>query len=230
MAAAPTDPADADVPTHPDEVSFVLDGVVVERDGRRILGPIDLALPRRGPIAISGPSGAGKSSLLRLLNRLDVPAAGTIALDGEPLDAIDPTVLRRRVAMVFQRPVVLPGTVGDNLREADPALTDAGVAAALERVSLDPALATRDARDLSGGEAQRMGLARSLATDPEVVLFDEPTSSLDADHARAIEQLAVGLEDEGITTIWVTHDAGQLERIARHVVRIDDGHVTLEAR
>lgn len=210
--------------------SFSLRGVVVERDGRRILGPFDLDLPRQGPIAISGPSGAGKSSLLRLLDRLDAPAAGTIELDGEPLAALEPTALRRRVAMVFQRPVVLPGTVADNLREADPGLTDAQVASALERVALDPDLAGRDARDLSGGEAQRMGLARSLATRPEIVLFDEPTSSLDADSARAIEQLACGLEADGITTIWVTHDADQIERIARHVVRIADGDVHLEPR
>ena len=212
------------------ETSFELEGVVVERDGRRILGPVDLALPERGPIAISGPSGAGKSSLLRLLNRLDVPAAGTIRLHGERLDELDASVLRRRVAMVFQRPVALPGTVADNLREADPALTDADVARALERVSLDPDLAARDARDLSGGEAQRMCLARSLATHPEVVLFDEPTSSLDADHAAAIEALARSLEDDGLTTIWVTHDADQLDRLARHVVRLVDGTARLEAR
>lgn len=209
--------------------TFSLRGVVVERDGRRILGPFDLDLPRRGPIAISGPSGAGKSSLLRLLNRLDAPAAGTIELEGEPLDQIDPTALRRRVAMVFQRPVVLPGTVADNLRAADATLTDADLGRALERVALDPTLAERDARDLSGGEAQRLCLARSLATAPQIVLFDEPTSSLDAESAGAIEQLACGLEEEGMTTIWVTHDAEQLERLARHVVRIADGQVSIDA-
>lgn len=217
-------------PQRRDDPSFVLRGVAIERDGRRILGPIDLVLPARGPIAISGPSGAGKSSLLRALNRLDAPSAGSIELWGEPLAGLEPTQLRRRVAMVFQRPIVLPGTVADNLREAEPTLTDAQVAEALARVALDPALAARDARDLSGGEAQRMGLARSLATRPEVVLLDEPTSSLDAANARTIEELACGLEADGMLTIWVTHDAEQLARVARHVVHLVDGTARLEAR
>lgn len=90
----------------------------MERGGRRVLGPLDLSLPTQGPIVVAGPSGSGKSSLLRLLNRLDVPAAGTIELRGQDLDAIDPLVLRRRVAMVFQRPVVFEGSVLINLREA----------------------------------------------------------------------------------------------------------------
>jgi putative ABC transport system ATP-binding protein len=229
--AVPTQDA-SDAPGAPDPeasaCSFSLRGVVVARDGRRILGPIDLDLPRRGPIAISGPSGAGKSSLLRLLDRLDAPAEGTISFLGEPIATMDPTRLRRRVAMVFQQPVVLPGTAADNLAVADPAITSAGVAAALERVGLHPDLAGRDARDLSGGEAQRLCLARSLATDPEVLLLDEPTSALDAASAEVIEALALELEADGITTIWVTHDADQLARLARHVVRIADGTARLE--
>lgn len=206
---------------------FRLDGVEVHRGGRSVLGPIDLALPADGPIVLSGPSGSGKSSLLRLLNRLDAPASGALHHRGVDVATLDPMAHRRRVAMVFQRPVVLPGTVADNLVEADPTLDAAGVAAALERVGLDTALADRPARDLSGGEAQRMCVARSLATRPEVVLFDEPTSSLDAEHAARIEQLALGLQDQGITTIWVTHDAEQLERLARHVVRVGDGTAEL---
>lgn len=210
-----------------DQPLFRLEGVEVRRGGRLVLGPIDLDLPAQGPIVLSGPSGSGKSSLLRLLNRLDAPAAGTLRCRGVDVATLDPMAHRRRVAMVFQRPVVLPGTVTDNLLEASPALTPADVAAALGRVGLDPALADRPARDLSGGEAQRMCLARSLATDPEVVLFDEPTSSLDAEHATRIEELALGLEDDGITTIWVTHDGDQLERLARHVVQVGDGRAEL---
>ncbi|MEO6987394.1 MAG: ATP-binding cassette domain-containing protein [Aquihabitans sp.] len=184
-----------------------------------------LSIPSRGPVVVAGPSGAGKSSLLRLLNRLDAPSAGSVTYMGEDLSATNPIDHRRRVAMVFQRPVVLPGTVADNVREADPGLDDAQVAATLDRVGLDPGLADRDAQDLSGGEAQRMCLARSLATKPEVVLFDEPTSSLDPANALRIERLAVSLEEQGITSIWVTHDLDQLKRLAAHLVVVIDGRI-----
>jgi putative ABC transport system ATP-binding protein len=202
--------------------TFQLEGVVIERGGRVVLGPLDLKIPADGPVMIVGTSGSGKSSLLRLLNRLDAPAAGTVRLDGEDLAAMDVTALRRRVAMVFQKPVPLPGTVADNLRVAAPSLTDAEVVAALERVGLPGELAHRDARELSGGEGQRMALARSLATEPEVVLFDEPTSALDPDNAERIEALAQQLAGEAISVIWVTHDPDQRDRLARHVIELGD--------
>jgi putative ABC transport system ATP-binding protein len=228
VAADPAvDPADGPAD---DAGSFTFEDVVIERGGRRVLGPFDLRLPTHGPIAVAGPSGSGKSSLLRLLNRLDAPGAGQIRLRGVPLEEIEPTALRRRVAMVFQAPVVLPGTVRDNLLAASPTLDDAGIAAALDEVGLASELAEREGRDLSGGEAQRMCLARSLATDPEVVLFDEPTSSLDEQSAAVIERLALQLEERGILTIWVTHAPEQLERLARHVVRLDGTAVRSEAR
>ena len=209
----------------PDDERFRLEGVEVVRNGRLVLGPVTLSIAARGPVVVAGPSGSGKSSLLRLLNRLDVPSAGSVRYRGEDLSRTDPAAHRRRVAMVFQRPVVLPGTIADNLREADPSLNDAGVAAALDRVGLEPALSGRDARDLSGGEAQRMCLARSLATDPEVVLFDEPTSSLDPASALRIERLADSLDARGITTIWVTHDLDQMRRLAAQVVAVIDGRI-----
>ena len=209
----------------PGDERFRLEAVEVVRNGRLVLGPVTLSIAARGPVVVAGPSGAGKSSLLRLLNRLDAPSAGSVCYRGEDLSYADPAAHRRRVAMVFQRPVVLPGTIADNLREADRSLSDAQVAAALDRVGLDPSLSDRDARDLSGGEAQRMCLARSLATDPEVVLFDEPTSSLDPASALRIERLAASLEEDGITTIWVTHDLDQMRRLAAQVVVVIDGRI-----
>ncbi|MCB0971983.1 MAG: ATP-binding cassette domain-containing protein [Acidimicrobiales bacterium] len=209
-----------------DQPLFSLEDVAVARGGRTVLGPVSLELPGPGPVGVVGPSGSGKSTLLRLLNRLDAPTAGTVRLAGVDVATTDPCAHRRRVAMVFQRPVVLPGTVADNLRAAAPDLDDDAVAAALARVGLDADLADRDARELSGGEAQRLGLARSLGTDPEVVLFDEPTSSLDPAAAARIEDLARGLADDGIAVVWVTHDPAQLRRLARFVVQVDDGRIT----
>ena len=195
----------------------------MHRGGRHVLGPIDLDLPAEGPIVVAGPSGSGKSSLLRLLNRLDAPSTGTIQLRGEDIAATDPMRHRRRVAMVFQHPVVLEGTVLRNLCEAEPGMTRQTATELLDRVGLDANLLDRDARELSGGEAQRMALARSLGTGPDVVLFDEPTSSLDPTSALRIEQLAGSLQDAGISVVWVTHDLDQLERLARHVVVIIGG-------
>ena len=204
---------------------FELDQVEVRRGGRLVLGPVNLVIPTTGPVVVAGPSGSGKSSLLRLLNRLDVPSAGCVRFRGDDIADQGPTAHRRRVAMVFQRPVVLEGTIADNLAVADPALSPAAMAELLERVGLDPHLLDRPARDLSGGEAQRMGLARSLATRPDVVLFDEPTSSLDPASSARIEHLATALEADGIATIWVTHDLDQLRRIGAHVVFVIDGRV-----
>lgn len=211
----------ADEVPPPAEPLFSLHGVEVVRDGRTILGPLDLEIPADGPVVIAGPSGSGKSTLLRLLDRLDVPTRGEVRFHGTPLDEISPLALRRRVAMVFQRPVLLPGSVADNLRAAAPELDDAEVAAALRSVGLDPAIAAQAAIDLSGGEAQRMGLARALATHPEVVLFDEPTSALDDASAARIEALALDLAARGTSVIWVSHDREQLARLARHVIELE---------
>jgi putative ABC transport system ATP-binding protein len=210
-------------PTEPPSPLFRLRDVTVAPAGR--LGPVTLDLPAPGPVVLAGPSGSGKSTLLRLLNRLEAPATGTVALRDHDLATLDPCALRRRVAMVFQRPVPLPGTAADNLRVADPSLDDPGIVAALDRVGVAAELAARPARDLSGGEAQRLCLARSLATGPEVVLFDEPTSSLDPANAARIEDLALDLAASGTAVVWVTHDLDQLRRLARHLVVVIAGAV-----
>ncbi len=168
---------------------FDLRDVSTVAAGRQVLQSIDLHLPIDGITVVAGPSGSGKSSLLRLLDRLDAPSSGRITLDGDDLDGIDPCRLRRTVGFVFQHPVAFAGSVADNLRVADPDLDDLGVASLLDRVGLD-GFAERDAESLSGGEAQRMNVARALATGPRVILADEPTSALDTDAARTLEDLA----------------------------------------
>jgi putative ABC transport system ATP-binding protein len=182
-------------------------------------------VPRAGVCAIVGPSGSGKSTLLRLCNRLEVPAEGTVRFDGVDLASVEPLSLRRRVGMVFQRPTPFAGSGRDNLRVADPALDDATAAALLERVRLDASFLDRDSLQLSGGEAQRLCLARSLAARPDVLLMDEVASSVDPVTRVALEELARTCAEDGTTVLWVTHDLAQARRVGDHVIVVIDGRI-----
>ena len=210
----------------PQLVAFEFDRVTVRRGDRRVLDEVTAQIPAAGITVISGPSGAGKTTLLRLCNRLEVPDAGTVRYRGRPLDKLDPLALRRRVGMVFQRPTPFPGTVAGNLAVAHPEAGPKEMSAALKRVALDPVLLAQEARTLSGGELQRMCLARTLVTQPETLLLDEPTSALDAQPKQVFETTARELAAQGITIIWVTHDGAQAGRVADRVYRLLDGHLT----
>jgi putative ABC transport system ATP-binding protein len=128
--------------------------------------------------------------------------------------------------MVFQRPTPFPGSVADNLAVAHPDASTKELKAALKRVALDPGLLGQDARTLSGGELQRMCLARTLVTQPETLLLDEPTSALDALPKQVFETTARDLAAHGITLIWVTHDDAQARRVADQIYQLRDGHLT----
>jgi len=127
--------------------------------------------------------------------------------------------------MVFQRPTPFAGTVRDNLEVAEPGLTDHAAGLALDRVGLAPSFLQRDARELSGGEAQRICLARTLVTRPEVVLMDEVTSSVDPAARLALEDLASGLAAVDVPVVWVTHDLEQMRRLADHVLVVIAGRI-----
>jgi putative ABC transport system ATP-binding protein len=206
-----------------EDLMFEFLDVVVERQGVRALDGLTAAIPGRGVTAVFGPSGAGKSTLLRLCNRLEVPTSGTVSFCGEDVAGIDPLWLRRRVGMCFQRPTPFPGTVADNLRAARPDASDERMRDTLSRVGLTGSWLDRDATALSGGEAQRMCLARTLMAQPQVLLLDEPTSAVDAEAARVIERAVRDLAADGIPAVWVTHDAAQVERAADRVLRIERG-------
>ena len=193
--------------------------------GDPILRSIDLVVSANGVTVLAGPSGAGKSTLLRLLNRLDDPAAGEVRWRGRALTDWAPTELRRQVAMVFQRPPLFAGTVLDNLRVALADVDDEHAAHVLERVGLSADLLDQEADSLSGGEAQRMCVARALLTDPAVVLADEPTAALDRAARGTVEDLGRTLADSGVAVIWVSHDTDQLRRLADHVIVLADGTV-----
>ena len=133
-------------------------------------------------LAIVGPSGSGKSSLLRLLNRLDEPTSGTVYVEGIDYRQIAPRELRRKLGLVNQRPYLFPGAIEENLqfgpRQRGESLSRESIEQLLARVGLK-GYASRNVANLSGGEAQRVSVARTLANSPLVLLLDEPTSALD---------------------------------------------------
>jgi putative ABC transport system ATP-binding protein len=206
--------------------AFEFERVSVVRAGRRVLDQITASIPAVGITVVAGPSGAGKTTLLRLCNRLEVPDQGIVSYRGQPLDELDPLTLRRRVGMVFQRSTPFPGSVADNLAVALPHASTRELSTALRRLALDPGLLDQEARTLSGGELQRMCLARTLVTQPETLLLDEPTSALDAQPKQVFERTARELAAQGITIIWVTHDDAQASRVADRIYQLRDGHLT----
>ncbi|MEY2464677.1 MAG: UDP-glucose/iron transport system ATP-binding protein [Acidimicrobiaceae bacterium] len=205
--------------------AFDLERVTVVLSGTCILDEITTEVPSDGVTVLKGPSGAGKSTLLRLCNRLEVPTSGTIRFKGDDIAGLDPLRLRRRVGMVFQRPTLFPGTIRDNLRVALPDGTDDTFVDALDRAGLAAAFLDRTGDELSGGEAQRACLARTLVTSPEVLLMDEPTSALDDANTRLLERHTCSLTRDGVTVLWVTHDLAQADRIADHALTLDKGRL-----
>ena len=210
---------------------FALRDVVVAFGDARPLDGVTLDLPDRGVTVVLGASGSGKSTMLRLLNRLEAPTSGLVLFRGEDLSGLDPLALRRRVGMVFQRPTLFPGTVRDNLRVAAPEAGDGELREAMERVGLPVELLDRVGDDLSGGEAQRACLARTLLARPEVLLMDEVTSSLDPRASRLLEEHTVALAEGGVPVIWVTHDLDQALRLDPDPVVLTAGRLAdLEER
>lgn len=212
-------PADRKVPV------FSFDGVCVSFGETTVLRDLDLQIPGWGITVVVGPSGSGKSTLVRLCDRLIDPTSGVIRFRGTDLRSLDVLEVRRKIGLVFQRPAVFSGSTGDNLSISgctDPARHREVLAA----VGLDAEeLLPREAAALSGGEAQRMCLARTLLVGPEVLVTDEPTASLDHRSARILEGLAKDAARSGTPVLWVTHDIAQMRRLADHCVVLAEGRV-----
>ena len=190
------------------------------------VGPLDLTIGSGGSTVVLGPNGAGKSVLLRLLHGLLEPTTGTVVWNGGRADR----GARLRQAMVFQDPVVLRRSVAANLRYALRIRGHTGTALRgrveewLGRATLLD-LARRPAGVLSGGEKQRLAIARALCCEPDVVSLDEPTANLDNASIIAIEALLQAARRRGTKLIMVTHDLSQARRIAEDVVFMVAGKV-----
>jgi len=210
---------------------FSLHDVTQARGGHEILRGISLDLPREAITALIGPSGAGKTSLLRLLNRLDDPIRGDVFYAGEPIRSYPIGALRRRVGFVFQTPTMFPGTVEENLRTAvslgGPGEREApDLVRVLRAVGLGEEFVGREADALSGGEKQRVSIARALMTRPEVLLLDEPTSALDPEVAEQLLATIVHLARErGLAVVMVTHRLAEARSISTHTVMLEAGRV-----
>lgn len=199
-------------------------GLVLDAGGRRPVDGLDLTLRPGALTVLLGPNGAGKSLALRLLHGLVTPTAGTVTWAGRPADA----AVRRRQAMVFQKPVLLRRSTAANL---DFVLKRLGLPRPARRQRLEELLtlanllhlARQPARLLSGGEQQRLAVARALALEPEALFLDEPTASLDPAATLAIEGLIARAHRSGASILLVTHDLGQARRLAREVVFLHRG-------
>ncbi len=200
------------------------------RPDQPILRQVNLEIPAGKVTSLIGPSGSGKSTLLRCLNRLWEPPPGTVFLDGQDIVTLEVLSLRRRVGMLFQQAAMFEGTVADNVaygpRLRGETLPPQRITRLLEMAGLPPDFADRPAAELSGGQAQRVALARVLANEPEVLLLDEPTSALDPAATRRVEETILHLRDAmGLTVVWVSHAIEQVARTADFVALLVDGVV-----
>lgn len=210
---------------------LTLDGVSLTRPGKTLLSEVSATVAPGEVIVITGPSGSGKTSLLRLLNRLDDPTQGRVLFQGRDMRTYPPGVLRQRIGLVFQTPVVFPGTVLENLQQVDRlnkrSVSPVSVyAEKLAQVGLSQNLLAQAAASLSLGEKQRFAVARTLLNNPEVLLLDEPTSALDPEAAAYLLQAIQALHQAtGITILLVTHQAAHGLQIATHQWVLEAGRL-----
>ena len=188
-------------------------------------------------VVIVGPSGSGKSTFLRCLNLLEQPTGGTITFDGQEITApgVDVNKVRRRMGMVFQHFNLFANlTVKENIMLAPVQLklktkaeAEAEALRLLKLVNLEEKADSYPSQ-LSGGQKQRIAIVRSLAMDPEVMLFDEPTSALDPEMVGEVLELMKKLADDGMTMVVVTHEMGFAREVATRVVFMDGGYIKEE--
>ncbi|MEA3287120.1 MAG: ATP-binding cassette domain-containing protein [Candidatus Marinimicrobia bacterium] len=210
---------------------FQFTDVAYEAGGNKILSGVSFEVQKGEFLAVLGASGAGKSSLLRMFNSLASPTWGQINFRGQDIDN-DIQCLRKNVGILFQNPVVFSGSVKENLLVAgrwDQTIAqtiDHDLSNALEQVEMGNIKLTHNAKDLSGGEQQRLALARTLLNHPQVLLLDEPTSNLDPKLSRSIMDLVNRLRKTlNLTVIAVSHNHQLMRRYAQRVIVLSQGKI-----
>lgn len=217
-----------------DSLLLKVKGLCLKRGGVQVLDIHDFCVSREEKVAVIAPNGGGKSSLLLALACLIPRESGTFSFKGEEVTNFGETAFRRRIAMLFQEPLLFDTTVLDNVAEG---LRIRGVARkkarelAIESLELFSIahLAKRSAHKLSGGEAQRVSLARAFAVKPELILMDEPFSSLDLPtRIKLAEDLGEILHKSGTAAIIATHDRIEALRVVERLVVLDAGRIVQE--
>ena len=215
--------------------SVVLERVsVLSRAGDAIVRDLSLRIEPGEAVALVGRSGAGKTTVLRLLNGLTVPQSGRVAIDDVDLDGNDLAARRRRIGTILQAPALFPHrTVYDNIATVPRLLgwPDGQIRSAghdiLERLGMPiDRFGARFPRSLSGGEQQRIGIARAMIAAPTLLLCDEPFSALDPLVRHELQEEFVALRDRGgVTMLFVTHDLGEAVRVGKRIVLIERGEI-----
>ncbi|MEE8167481.1 MAG: ABC transporter ATP-binding protein [Candidatus Hydrothermarchaeales archaeon] len=199
-------------------------------DGKEVLKGIDFEVEKGEIFTIIGPSGSGKTTLLRLLDLLDQPTKGRIFFDGVDITGRHNLELRRRMAMVFQGAPIFNMSVYDNvayglrLRKERKEEIDGKVENALELVGL-MGYEDRNAKTLSGGEAQRVAFAMATVFQPELLLLDEPTANLDPINEALVEEIIRRIKNLGITVVLATHKQAEAMGLADHVAVLNEGMI-----
>ena len=205
----------------PTTLPIRFDNVAYSVGSTAILREVNLTIAAGAPTLLLGPNGSGKTTLLKMAMGLVPPVSGRVMYAGQEDQA-------RRHAFVFQKPVMLRRTAARNiafaLRAAGRADDPAVIARLLDSVGLG-ALADRPARRLSGGEQQRLALARALARDPEVLFLDEPTASLDPAATKRVEDIIARTARAGVKVVMATHDLGQARRLAEEILFLAKGRL-----
>lgn len=208
----------------PSDLPIRFEDVTVSAGAVTVLDRVSLAIQPGAPTVLIGPNGSGKTTLLRLAMGLIPPSRGSVTRDGV---AEVPPIKR---AIVFQRPVMLRRSVAGNIRYALAAARipkerhDTRIAELLALVGLSD-IASRPARQLSGGEQQRLALARALARDPTILFLDEPTASLDPASTKAVEDIVRAIATRGIKVVMATHDLGEARRLAGEIILLHRGRI-----
>lgn len=214
--------------------TITIKNLTLHRNRQLVLDEAAVEIGAGEIVCLLGPSGSGKSSLLRCINRLTEPPAGSVFVEDVDVTTMDVLALRRRIGMVFQQVSLFPGTVAENVTYGTALqkrpLPPSDITRLLALADLPADFAEQDSQTLSGGQAQRVAIARVLATEPAVLLLDEPTSALDpAATRRIIEETMLKLRQTlGLTVLWVTHNPEQARRIADRIYLLVQGRVVDE--